>query len=386
MSFSIDGTKLAFSSDLLQAQSFEVSSVPKPYSVILDSNDNPCTSINAQLAKNPKNILIIDEKVWGLYGKDITWSSDRIFKVTATETFKGVDGVLALYEFMHQHDITKGETLVVVGGGITQDISAFVAATYKRGLKWVFFPSTLLAMSDSCIGGKAGVNFKGSKNQLALFSSPHSVIINTAFLATLDEKDIQSGLGEILKLCITGGQELVDFFAESVEGGKVADKTNFKPLIMSALAVKRAVIEVDEFEQNIRKGLNYGHTIGHVIESMTDYAIPHGIAVVVGMMIVNQMSFEQGLLSQEHFFAIDSLCLSLIDEQSLAHLNRMDTKEIMQRLKQDKKVSGDQVTFVMLKQAGGLAFVKVTMNEDLENQMSRILGQFSLMLVTGGVC
>lgn len=375
MSFSIDGTRLLFSPDMIQAQSFEVSSVPRPYTVTLDSNANPCESINTELARNPKNILIIDEKVWGLYGKDIAWPSEQIFKVTATETFKGVEGIMALYDFMHQHDITKGETLVVVGGGITQDISAFVAATYKRGLNWVFFPSTLLAMSDSCIGGKAGVNFKGSKNQLALFSSPHSVIINTAFLTTLDEKDIQSGLGEILKLCITGGQELVDLFADSVQAGMVTHTEHFKPLIMSALAVKRAVIEVDEFEQNIRKGLNYGHTIGHVIESMTDYAIPHGIAVVVGMMMVNQMSVEMGLLSRDDCHPINSLCLSLIDTQSLDHLKMIDTKEMMQRLKQDKKVSGDQVTFVMLQQFGVLVFVKVTMNEDLGNQLSRILGQ-----------
>ncbi len=376
MSFSIDGTSLLFSPDMIQAQSFEVSSVPRPYTVTLDSNANPCESINAELVRNPKNILIIDEKVLGLYGKDIVWPLEQIFKVTATETFKGVEGIMALYDFMHQHDITKGETLVVVGGGITQDISAFVAATYKRGLNWVFFPSTLLAMSDSCIGGKAGVNFKGSKNQLALFSSPHSVIINTAFLTTLDEKDIQSGLGEILKLCITGGQELVDVFADSVKAGMVTHTEHFKPLIMSALAVKRAVIEVDEFEQNIRKGLNYGHTIGHVIESMTDYAIPHGIAVVVGMMMVNQMSVEQGLLSQEYCFAVNVLCLSLIDAQSLNHLKSLDTQDVMDRLKQDKKVAGDQITFVMLFEPGVLRFVRVKMDDVLENQLHTILGKF----------
>ncbi|MCX7119782.1 MAG: 3-dehydroquinate synthase, partial [Legionellales bacterium] len=222
-----------------------------------------------------------------------------------------MEGVLALYDFLHQHQITKGETLVVVGGGITQDISAFVAATYKRGINWVYFPTTLLAMSDSCIGGKAGVNYRGSKNQLALFSAPQSVMINTEFLRTLAAKDIQSGLGEILKLCITGGKHLVDFFQQSVEFGTAKQFDRFKPLIMNALAVKRAVIEVDEFEQNIRKGLNYGHTIGHVIEAMTDYAIPHGIAVVIGMMIVNQLSFEQGLLARKDCLAINGACFSL---------------------------------------------------------------------------
>ncbi|MCR9191805.1 MAG: 3-dehydroquinate synthase [Gammaproteobacteria bacterium] len=377
MSFSIDGTALALSAEGLVGDSFEVASVPKPYTVTWDTTPNPCTTINACLAENPKNILIIDEKVLGLYGKDIVWPEAQIFKVSATETFKGMDGVLSLYDFMHQHHITKGETLVVVGGGITQDLSAFVAATYKRGLDWVFFPTTLLAMSDSCIGGKAGVNYKGSKNQLALFSAPRTVMINPAFLETLASQDMQSGLGEILKLCIIGGLPWVEFFDQVVQSGKVQDATQLKPLIMNALAVKRAVIEMDEFEQHLRKGLNYGHTIGHVIEAMADYAIPHGIAVVLGMLIVNQMSCEQGLLSPEHCLAVNTLCLSLIDEATLTHLKALDTNQLLQRLKQDKKVSGDKITLILLVAPGQLGFVKMPMDGVLEQQLVTIMGTIS---------
>jgi 3-dehydroquinate synthase len=283
-----------------------------------------------------------------------------------------MEGVMTLYDFLYQHQITKRETLVVVGGGITQDISGFAAATYKRGLNWVFFPTTLLAMSDSCIGGKAGINYRGSKNQLALFSSPQKVVINTGFLQTLAAKEIQSGLGEILKLCIIGGQDLVDFFQLSLQSGAVKQVDVLQPLIMSALAVKRAVIEVDEFEQGIRKGLNYGHTLGHVIEAMSDYAIPHGIAILMGMMIVNQMSCEQGLLTQEQCLAIHTLCLTLIDAGSLELLKNLNTKDMMIRLQQDKKVSGDSVTLIMLHAPGHLGFVAVKMDNCLEQKIQSI--------------
>ena len=369
MNFRIDTQTLSLPAIGAEGNEFTVSSIPRPYQVKLDNCADPCLSIQAQLAANPKNILIIDQKVYALYGNHIDWPDNQTFQIPATELFKGMEGVLALYDFLHQHQITKGETLVVVGGGITQDLSAFVAATYKRGLNWVFFPTTLLAMSDSCIGGKAGVNYRGSKNQLALFSSPQSVIINTAFLQTLPAKDLKSGLGEILKLCITGGKLFIDFFQQSVHLGTVKHVDLYKPLIMNALAVKRAVIEADEFEQHIRKGLNYGHTIGHVIEAMTDYAIPHGIAVVIGMMIVNQMSFEQALLDREACLEVNRICFSLLDEDSRQKLKTLDISTMMLRLQQDKKVSGDHVTMIMLFAPGHLGFVKLKMNADLQQRL-----------------
>lgn len=373
MSFRIDSHDLDVAAEVMHATAFNVSSVPRSYRVVLDAELDPCTSIQAHLARDPKNVLIIDQKVYALYGKAIDWPEDKIFQVTATEIFKEMESVLALYDFLHRHQITKRETLVVVGGGITQDISAFAAATYKRGLNWVFFPTTLLAMADSCIGGKAGVNYRGSKNQLALFSSPQTVIINTAFLNTLAEKEIQSGLGEILKLCITGGQELIDFFQQSQQTGLIKQPAGLQALIMAALAVKRAVIEVDEFEQGIRKGLNYGHTLGHVVEAMTDYAIPHGIAVVIGMMIVNQMSHEQGLLAHDHHSALHALCSNLIDTESRRLLKTLNTKDMMARLQQDKKVAGDTVTLIMLHAPGHLRFMPVKMNAELEQRLQGIL-------------
>ncbi len=375
MKFIIDNKELNVSLDCLNSASFTVSSIPVPYRVTWDSTENPCDTINEILIKNPKNLLFIDEKVFELYGKDIKHPANKIFKAPASESFKTLDGVTQLCDFLYQHDFTKGETLVVVGGGIIQDIGAFVGASYKRGINWVHFPTTLLAMSDSCIGGKAGVNYKGVKNQLALFSAPREVIINPAFLNTLEKRDIQSGLGEILKLYITGGQMLLNTYDKYIKNGMIANKKDVKALVLGALAVKKAVIEEDEFELNLRKALNYGHTLGHAIESISNYDIPHGIAVVVGMMLVNRMSCERGLLARTDCTAINNLCFRLLDDDLLATLKKIDMHAMMQCLKQDKKVIGNSVTFVMLSSPGNLNFVKVKLDEELTDQIKDTFNQ-----------
>lgn len=375
MKFTIDNNELNLSLTDSDTTSFTVASIPRPYQVTWDSTENPCDTINHLLAENPKNLLFIDEKVFELYGQTLKHPTNQIFKAPATETFKTLDGVTQLCDFLYQHDFTKGETLVVVGGGIIQDIGAFVGASYKRGINWVHFPTTLLAMSDSCIGGKAGVNYKGVKNQLALFSAPKAVIINPTFLNTLDKKDLQSGLGEILKLCITGGSTLLNTYAKHVQNGVMVNKEDAKSLILSALAVKKAVIEEDEFEQNIRKALNYGHTLGHAIESISHYDIPHGIAVVVGMMLVNSMSCEQGYLSRSDNTEINTLCLRLLDDDLLIKLKKIDLHALLQCLKQDKKAVGNSVTFVMLTSPGSLNFVKMTLDQQLVQQITDTFNQ-----------
>ena len=370
MMFTIDDKTLTYSLDVLNQDEFTVSSSPTPYTVSFHDAENPCDAINALLATNPKNILLIDEKVFALYGKDINHPNERIFKAPALERFKTMQGVMDLVALLYQQEFTKKETLVVVGGGIIQDIGALVGALYKRGIKWVHFPTTVLAMADSCIGGKAGVNYEQAKNQLALFSSPHAVVINPHFINTLEERDVKSGLGEILKLCITGGPELVKLFADEIQHTKALTPVHLKKLISVALMVKKAVIEDDEFELNIRKALNYGHTIGHAIEAMSDYEIPHGIAVIVGMMLVNQLAVVEGYLSSKENAEMNRLCLLLLDDKTKRLLLNINTNDLLDYLKQDKKVAGDSITFVLLKKPGHLLFHKLTMNALLQQTIA----------------
>ena len=242
---------------------------------------------------------------------------------------------------------------------------------YKRGIPWVFFPTTLLSMCDSCIGGKTGINYHHAKNQLALFSAPRRVTICTDFLRTLAPREIKSGLGEILKLFITGGSELLSLFPSYVTTqGDVKDFNSFKPLILGALGVKKQIVEKDEFELDLRKSLNYGHTLGHAIEVLSNYQIPHGQAVTMGVLLVNQLSCRRGLLSASDCAFIKSLSTHLFKTSSLS---KDMVKELPLLLLKDKKAIGKEVNFVFIKKPGETIFVKLEVNPALTQEIMDIM-------------
>ena len=269
-----------------------------------------------------------------------------------------------LYVFLNGLGVTKGEKLVVVGGGITQDIGAFVAASYKRGIDWVLLPTTLLSMCDSCIGGKTGINYNNVKNQLALFVSPTKVIINTSFIKTLQHRDVNSGMGEILKLCLLGGQHFVDLYNKLVIDGEVKSFEDYKELIVNCLYIKKTIIEEDEFEFDVRRSLNYGHTVGHAIETLTNYEIPHGQAVAVGMQIVNCLS---GYSDDKIKKNIDDL----IKNKDV--LKKINFSFLADLVKKDKKTIGNNATFVLLRHSGDTFFKSIAIDDNL---IKKIKGAF----------
>jgi 3-dehydroquinate synthase len=371
--FKIDNKEFFVEKQLELESSFTVKSVPRPYSVCLDDSEKPEDQLNSFLAKNPKNLLVIDKNIYEIYGQAITVNSERIFVAEATEDFKTLHGVTELIEFLQKHEFTKGEELIVAGGGIIQDIAAFVGACYKRGITWKFFPTTLLAMCDSCIGAKAGVNHNNAKNQVALFSAPSQVIINTRFLESLQLRDIYTGMGEIAKLSLTGGQWFIDEFTQHVVQGKVKEFASYKKLILNALSVKRAVIEEDEFEQNHRRALNFGHTVGHAIEALSDYFIPHGQAISLGMMVVNELSFRNGYMNESTKTTLNNLISSLLDEEVKDCFKTLSVDTILTLLKKDKKAVGSSIHFTFITEVGNMIFFKKEMNHELKEELASII-------------
>lgn len=375
--FSVDDTVFVHAN--VNADGFFVESSPRPYRVQWSDEHNPAAKINDLLAQNKNNVLFIDKAVYALYKNEFSVSEDQVFLAEATESFKTMDGVTQLLDFLYRKQFTKSNMLIVVGGGIIQDIGGFAAAIYKRGIKWCFFPTTLLAMCDSCIGAKTGVNYQKAKNQIGLFSAPHEVVINSNFLKTLPHNDILSGLGEVLKLCITGGENLLAMYSENVANGQVINHAAYKQLIISALSVKKAIIEKDEFEADLRKGLNYGHTLGHVIEALSDYQISHGTAVVIGMMLVNHLSYQRSYLNLEDKKRLDQLCRQLLTDDVLAIMQQISVEDLMYLLNNDKKVDGAAIKFVLLKRIGMLNFVTLQLDHALSSEISALLVSFRKM-------
>lgn len=329
--FKIQDTTLSVSTE--KTDTLTIESHPKSYDVHFEKFNNNFTE---------DQVVLVDANVQKLYNIN----HSKMIVIDAMETNKSIDTVLRVCEDLLVYGFDKGHTLIVIGGGIVQDIGAFTAKVYKRGINWVFVPTTLLSQCDSCIGGKTALNHLNYKNQLALFSAPNKVIIDTEFLNTLQPQDITSGYGEIVKLFLTGGSWYVYQF----------DEFTREEAIFHALSIKKAVVECDEFEDNERKSLNYGHSFGHVIESMTDYAIPHGTAVMLGIDIINKI-----------YSSSDEVTKLVNKFTSIDLIKDIDVNKLVTKLKTDKKVSNGIISLVVVITPGVTVFVNQTIDETLEN-------------------
>ena len=329
--FKIQDTTLHVSTE--KTDTLTIESHPKSYDVHFEKFNNNFTE---------DQVVLVDANVQKLYNIN----HSKMIVIDAMETNKSIDTVLRVCEDLLVYGFDKGHTLIVIGGGIVQDIGAFTAKVYKRGINWVFVPTTLLSQCDSCIGGKTALNHLNYKNQLALFSAPNKVIIDTEFLNTLQPQDITSGYGEIVKLFLTGGSWYVDQF----------DEFTREEAIFHALSIKKAVVECDEFEDNERKSLNYGHSFGHVIESMTDYAIPHGTAVMLGIDIINKI-----------YSSSDEVTRLVNKFTSIDLIKDIDVNKLVTKLKTDKKVSNGVISLVVVLTPGVTVFVNQTIDETLKN-------------------
>ena len=296
MQFVVDG--INFEGELDLNDHIRIKSSLKDYDVFY-SNKNLDTIVK-EIYTNT-DFIFIDRNVYNLSPDTFTEISN-ILIYDALETNKVIECVLELTDCLYKINFTKNNKLIVIGGGITQDVGGFAAAIYKRGIKWVFVPTTVLSMTDSCIGSKVTIN-RNSKNILGMFVAPNSVYISDYFLNSLHSDDITSGIGEALKLSLIGGQKVYDLFLEKLE------MNDYVSIIKIASLVKRLIIEYDEFEENTRKVLNYGHTVGHAIEGTTNYFIPHGIAISIGMVIKNKLFYDN------KYDDINKLIINLIDKK-----------------------------------------------------------------------
>lgn len=245
--------------------------------------------------------VIMDATVAQLYARELHALRERAdtIVIEATEENKSIEKTIPVIERLVQNRIRRDHTLIAIGGGIVQDITCFIASTLLRGIAWHFVPTTLLAQADSCIGSKSSINLGSTKNILGTFNPPRRVLIDTGFLRTLERKDIQSGIGEIIKVHAIDGIEAFNRLALDFDRLS-SDHATLVRYIRSALLIKRRFIEEDEFDVGIRNIFNYGHSFGHAIESATNYEIPHGIAVTIGMDMANHIAVQRGLLPSAH--------------------------------------------------------------------------------------
>jgi 3-dehydroquinate synthase len=318
-----------------------------------------------QKARHP--LLMVDRRVAALHLDHVgALTGVPRLDFEALEGNKNISSVLRLIDFLDEHRVTKSSTLFVVGGGITQDVAAVAASLYKRGIPWTFVPSTLLAQGDSGIGSKSALNHGNAKNQLGLFSAPRNVLMHTGFLDSLAEADLLSGMGEIFRLHVTGGPEFLTSFERELPAAREGSLDAIRRLLLGALSVKRAVIEVDEFEVDLRRSLNFGHSFGHALEKLVEYRIPHGTAVTLGMLVENEIAVRRGILSHAERARIVESARLLVTSQSRKEFAAASLTGLLDLLRRDKKAEGDVLKLVVLESVGQIRFIDFELNQAAE--------------------
>jgi len=294
-----------------------------------------------------KKVFIIDKNVYKLY-KDVfkNMKKEELYIFNAIEKNKTLKSVEKIYEFLASKDAKKNMTLISIGGGITQDVTGFVASSLYRGIKWLFVPTTFLAQADSCIGSKTSLNFKKYKNIIGGFYPPNKIYIQTDFLNTLTKKDFYSGIGEVVKFSLLKESYPKDIkpLIKTIENLK-KDKDRLKT-IKHTMQIKKAYIDEDEFDTSKRNLFNYGHCFGHALENSSKYKIPHGIAVTIGMIYANIVSLNRGLISQKRFDELNKKLFlpNIYIKVKKEYLNK---DILLDSIKNDKKRVGKDLTIII---------------------------------------
>jgi 3-dehydroquinate synthase len=380
--FLIDGSD--FNVDLNNSDTINISSSPRDYKVTF--TDNVASKIDLNNGKYSDYIFIADKNIMKIYPNLLdNFNNYPTYIVEAIEDNKNIHEALRMCDFLLENNANRGTCIYALGGGIIQDLVAYAAATYKRGIPWIYIPTTLLGQSDSCVGGKTGLNYNGTKNLIALFSAPREIIIDINFNYTLNGDDIFSGYGEILRLAITGGEQVFLQYKKLIhhlisnDSLLKPDKEILNQLIKLSLSVKKSVVEYDEFELNHRKSMNYGHSIGHAIEAMVDFKIPHGQAVALGIMVENELAKSILDLSSDIISDVKDIVMKIVPKKSLDYFFTLKNSSFIKFLKRDKKVIGSNLKLAIISRIGDMRFIDFSLDEVSDKRINETIKNLSQM-------
>ena len=299
-------------------------------------------SVSEHINLNRKVLVVTDSGVPSQYAQAVaSQSKDAVVKtIPQGEASKNFEQYKNLLKVLVEEGFTRSDCVVAVGGGVVGDLSGFVAASYMRGIDFYNIPTTVLSQIDSSIGGKVAIDFEGYKNIVGAFYQPKRVIIDPDVLKTLPKRQIANGLAEAVKMALTSDKELFELFE------KEDPETCIDEIIVRSLGIKKYVVEQDEKEAGLRKILNFGHTIGHGIESEQNGKLYHGECVALGMIPMCGSDVRPRLIR-------------VLEKTGLPC--RVDTckEKVFEALKHDKKFKGDKVTVIKVREVGSFEMEEV---------------------------
>ena len=338
--------------------SFYIQSSTKNYQVAIQED-----LLAKPLFETSHDFIIIDSYVLDLYP---ILQAKHLITIPALETSKTLDTASYVIEQLRLKGAHRKSHLIAVGGGIIQDIATLVASLYMRGITWSYYPTTLLGMVDSCIGGKSSINVGQYKNIAGNFYPPQTITIDPHFCHTLEPVEIMAGICEAVKICFADRKIAFDTFLKLAHTDGTIPPANLAKVIELSLRTKKIFIEEDEFDEGIRLHLNFGHTFGHAIEAASDFSITHGVAVGIGMQFALDIANRSSVSYQAspRIQSLDIYLTSLLKNvpQLAHHLNTIDVDNLFDKFKSDKKHSDKHFVMILPDKEGFLT--KISVNQE----------------------
>ncbi|MDR0696659.1 MAG: 3-dehydroquinate synthase [Christensenellaceae bacterium] len=304
-----------------------------------------------------KVAILTDTTVDPLYSNTLISSLNStqcaVYKyiIPSGERSKSIIQYEKILNFLADNNFTRQDVLLALGGGVVGDLGGFVAATFKRGINYIQVPTTLLSMIDSSVGGKTGINLSSGKNFVGAFYQPRSVIADTNTLKTLPAIELINGLGELIKYGILAGYNI---FSAITKDNYLSQET-----LAKCIQYKAEIVRIDEKEKNQRMLLNLGHTIGHAIERLSEYTIPHGLAVGIGISIIAKACYKNSLLSKSDYLKISD-CLTIFN---IPLESEFDMKSLINASLGDKKVINNNFNLVIIRQIGVCEILPLSLDD-----------------------
>jgi len=317
-----------------------------------------CNDLGQHIGENFSNnsLIIVDEALDKLNLHTLSDLQTKYFKVS--EDTKNLNAIEAIWDIMFSSNLNRSSEVIIIGGGVLLDLAAFAASTFKRGISFTLIPSTLLAMVDASHGGKNGFNNNYGKNQIGTFNLPNNVIICSELLSTLDDRDYKDGLVELIKHGLIGSKEIFNqlVFSDDI-------KVDFET-IKKGIQIKTDIVEEDFLENGKRKYLNFGHTIGHLIEHDSNFNLSHGQAVAIGINYELELSKRHFGLSQEVVDNYNLFLKKINFSNSYEFINNIN--DLIKILEDDKKSTEDSIDIVLLSDISEPNLINLSFGEILE--------------------
>ncbi len=327
---------------------FKIKSRNKTYTV--EINDKKKIPLNLLLKKD---LSIIDKNLLNFYPE---LKKKRTITVKAIEKNKSLITVQKILENLKTHKILRDNKIYSIGGGILQDVSTLSASLYMRGIEWIYVPTTLLAMIDSCVGGKSSININNYKNIIGNFYPPNKILIYVNFYKTLKDNQLTEGLCEGVKITYAHSFRSFKKFIDLIDIDKPLKNLPFSKLISLSLKSKKFFIENDEFDNGKRLLLNLGHTFGHALEASSNYKISHGYSVGLGILAAIDLSYKLNFIDRKNnkIYHLHNFILKIInrDKNILKHTRNLNIIKTFERFKLDKKHRKNSFTLILFDKKG----------------------------------